>query len=193
MLDANNNIVGFNETVPDSQPPHFFQSQNRLSDQRQQHFGSALQLREEPAHCRRVAVSRCLRARTILQNSEQSIQFTETAIINKTIVNETRFQFEHSSKRAGCGQLDSDDRSAGSFYGWRISGGPGAQHNDQWELTNNTSFSIGNHALKTGARVRSIQYRSVFTAEFRRHLHILRRRSGPELDANDDPIPGTEE
>ena len=31
------------------------------------------------------------------ENSEQSIQFTETAIINKTIVNETRFQFEHQA------------------------------------------------------------------------------------------------
>ena len=34
------------------------------------------------------------------EQSEQSIQLTETAIINKTIVNETRFQFEHSQERA---------------------------------------------------------------------------------------------
>ena len=35
-----------------------------------------------------------------IENSEHNFQITETAIINKTIVNETRFQFDHSQSRS---------------------------------------------------------------------------------------------
>src|SRR6185503_11963085 len=35
-----------------------------------------------------------------IENSEHNFQLTETAIINKTIVNETRFQFEHSKSHS---------------------------------------------------------------------------------------------
>jgi len=90
------------------------------------------------------------------ENSEQSIQFTETAIINKTIVNETRFQFEHqkSAQDADNSVFTIDVQDAFTGGGSQV----GQSHADtnNWELTNNTSFAINAHALKVGARVRSV-------------------------------------
>ena len=40
-----------------------------------------------------------------------------------------------------------------------------------WELTNNTSFAIGAHALKTGARLRGVHIDQFSPAELRRHVH----------------------
>src|SRR5262249_49764749 len=45
------------------------------------------------------------------ENEEQSVQLTETAVINKTIVNETRFQFEHNTR-----QLNADNSIQPSKY-----------------------------------------------------------------------------
>ena len=88
--------------------------------------------------------------------TEQSIQLTETAIINKTIVNETRFQFEHNDVF-----LDADNSIPTidvqeAFTGGGSQAGQTHTVEKEWELTNNTSFTKGAHSFKTGARLRGI-------------------------------------
>jgi uncharacterized membrane protein YgcG len=89
-------------------------------------------------------------------NTEQQINLTETAVINKTIVNETRFQFEHQIRHQNGDNTLPTIQVTDAF----ISGGSqvGQQTNtsNSWELTNNTSFTMGAHALKVGARMRHI-------------------------------------
>ena len=98
VLDANNNIVGFNETVP--------------IPSRRTSFSPRIdyQINANNTLVARYNYSKNTRVTGVggfhlpsraydTENTEQSIQFTETAIINKTIVNETRFQFEHNATR----------------------------------------------------------------------------------------------
>lgn len=91
-----------------------------------------------------------------LLSVNQNIQLTETAIINPTTVNETRFQFTHNrSERTGNNSIPALDVS--SSFG---SGGSqvGESHNvrKSWELNNFTAKQMGTHALKVGGRIRHI-------------------------------------
>src|SRR5688572_27706839 len=95
ILDENNNIIDFAETVPI--PSRRTSFSPRIDYQINQNH--TLVARYNYTRNRRIAgvggFSLSSRAYST-ENTEQSIQFTETAIINKTIVNETRFQFERS-------------------------------------------------------------------------------------------------
>ncbi|HEX5601612.1 MAG TPA: carboxypeptidase-like regulatory domain-containing protein, partial [Pyrinomonadaceae bacterium] len=96
VLDASNNIVGFNETV--AIPSRRTTFSPRVDYQLNQN--NTLVARYNYAKTSRVTgvggFSLPTRAYDT-GNTEQGIQLTETAIINKTIVNETRFQFERQS------------------------------------------------------------------------------------------------
>jgi hypothetical protein len=88
--------------------------------------------------------------------TEQGVQLTETAVINKTIVNETRFQFDHNDI-----SLDADNSTPTidvqeAFTGGGSQAGQTHTIENEWELTNNTSFAMGPHSFKTGARVRGV-------------------------------------
>src|SRR6185369_13098642 len=96
VLDASNNIVGFNETV--AIPSRRTTFSPRVDYQINQN--NTLVARYNYAKTSRVTgvggFSLPTRAYDT-GNTEQGIQLTETAIINKTIVNETRFQFDHQT------------------------------------------------------------------------------------------------
>jgi Carboxypeptidase regulatory-like domain len=87
-------------------------------------------------------------------NTFQSLQFTETAILNSTTINETRFQFNRSSGES-LGDSTIPVLNVSSSF---ISGGSQVGHatNDRnnWELTNFTAMQRGTHAVKFGGRVR---------------------------------------
>ena len=90
-------------------------------------------------------------------NTEQSIQFTETAIINKTIVNETRFEFEHTrNAQEADNSIPTIDVQEG-FVGGGSQVGQAHSEQKDWELSNNTSFALGQHSMKAGLRVRAIK------------------------------------
>jgi Carboxypeptidase regulatory-like domain len=87
-------------------------------------------------------------------NTNQNIQLTETAILNPTMVNETRFQYSHSrSEQTGNSDVPALDVS-GSFG----SGGSQVGHSfsvrKSWELNNFTAKQKGSHAIKFGGRIR---------------------------------------
>ena len=96
VLDASNNIVGFNETV--AIPSRRTTFSPRVDYQI--NTNNTLVARYNYAKTSRVTGTGgfSLPSRAYdTGNTEQGIQLTETAIINKTIVNETRFQFDHQT------------------------------------------------------------------------------------------------
>lgn len=153
VLDANNNIVDFNETVP---------VPNRRTS-----FSPRVDFQINPNHTvvSRYSYSRNERIGGVggfnlpelqydIKNEEHNFQLTETAIINKTIVNETRFQFDHSKSRSDGDNSVPTIQVLDSFTGGGSQVGQASNTENEFELTNNTSFSHGSHAFKFGARVR---------------------------------------
>jgi hypothetical protein len=88
------------------------------------------------------------------ENTEQQINLTETAVINKTIVNETRFQFEHQQRRSDANNTIPTIQVLDAFTGGGSQVGQASNTNNSWELTNNTSFVMGAHSIRAGARIR---------------------------------------
>ena len=95
VLDANNNIVGFRETFPIPSRRTTFSPRIDY----QLNANNTLVGRYNYTRTSRVTgvggFSLPTRAYDTAQ-TEHSVQLTETSVISKTIVNETRFQFQHS-------------------------------------------------------------------------------------------------
>ncbi len=86
----------------------------------------------------------------------QNVQVTETAILNPTTINETRFQYTHTrSEQTGSNSIPALDVS-GSFSSGGSQVGQSANVRSAWELTNFTAKQHGTHAIKVGGRVRHI-------------------------------------
>src|SRR5215204_1503768 len=192
VLDPSNNIVGFSETVP--VPSRRTSFSPRIDYQI--NANNTLVARYNYARNSRVAgvggFSLPSRAYDTA-NSEQSIQFTETSIINKTIVNETRFQFEHQTNEQDADNSIPTLEVQEAFTGGGSQVGQSHSTNNSWELTNNTSFAMGRHALKTGLRLRSVRISQFSPQNFGGTYTFFGGGLGPELDANDQVIPGTQE
>jgi hypothetical protein len=91
------------------------------------------------------------------EQTEHTVQFTETAVISKTIVNETRFQFEHSSNVQNADNSTPTLEVQDAFTGGGSQVGQSHSDNNEAELTNNTSFAMGQHSLKVGGRLRWVK------------------------------------
>ena len=153
VLDANNDIVNFNETVP---------VPNRRTS-----FSPRVDFQINPNHTvvSRYSFSKNQRIGGVggfnlpelqydIENAEHNFQLTETAIINKTIVNETRFQFEHSKNHSDGDNSVPTIQVLDSFTGGGSQVGQAFNTQNQFELSNNTSFTKANHAFRFGARIR---------------------------------------
>ncbi|HEY8411939.1 MAG TPA: carboxypeptidase regulatory-like domain-containing protein, partial [Pyrinomonadaceae bacterium] len=86
----------------------------------------------------------------------QNIQLTETAILNTTTVNETRFQYTHNTNE----QIGDNSIPALNVSGSFNSGGSQVGHSinkrNFWELNNFTAKQQGSHAIKFGGRIRHV-------------------------------------
>ena len=87
----------------------------------------------------------------------QNVQVTETAILNPTMINETRFQFTHNrNEQTGSNSIPALDVS-GSFSSGGSQVGESVSVRKSWELSNFTAKQHGTHAIKFGGRVRHIE------------------------------------
>ena len=123
-------------------------------------------------------------------NTEHTFQLTETAIINQRIINETRFQYiRRRSTQEGDNTLPTINVQE-AFTGGGSQVGLAFNNEDRIELQNNTSFSLGNHALKFGARLRRI---SIFDNSPNNFggTFTFAGGTGPQLDANNQIVLGT--
>ena len=153
ILDANNNIVGFRQTVP---IPNRRTSFSPRVDYQINPNNTLIARYHYAKNSRVVGVGGfSLPSRAYnTSNTEQSIQFTETAVINKTIVNETRFQFETSRNEQNADNSIPTIDVQEAFTGGGSQVGKSHSDEKQIELTNNTSFVMGHHSFKTGGRYR---------------------------------------
>ena len=191
VLDANNNIVGFNETVP--------------IPSRRTSFSPRIDYQINPNNTLVVRYNYTKNTRVTgvggfslpsraydTGNTDQSIQFTETAVINKTIVNETRFQYEHSRNEQNADNSIPTIDVQDAFTGGGSQVGQSHSVDNDWELTNNTSFAMGRHSLKTGARLRWGKTSQFSPQNFGGTFTFFGGGVGPVLDANDQPLSANE-
>jgi uncharacterized membrane protein YgcG len=89
-------------------------------------------------------------------NSTHQIQLTETAILSKSMVNETRFQFirnrgEQTAQNSGLAVNVLD-----AFFNGGATVGDSFSESKRWEVTNTTTWAHGLHSVKFGGRLRGI-------------------------------------
>jgi hypothetical protein len=190
VLDANNNIAGFNETV--AIPSRRTTFSPRIDYQINQNH--TLVGRYNYTKTTRVTgvggFSLPSRAYDT-ENNEQSIQLTETAIINKTIVNETRFQFTHQANTQDADNSIPTIDVSEAFTGGGSQVGQSHSTTRDWELTNNTSFAMGRHSFKAGARLRGVHIDQFSPQNFGGTYTFFGGSLGPKLDGNLQPAGGT--
>jgi hypothetical protein len=99
-------------------------------------------------------------------STNQVFQVTETAVLNATTINETRFQFSHNrSEQLGNSTIPALNVS-GSFVGGGSQVGHAINTSNRWELQNFTQIQHGNHTIKFGGRIRDISITDVSPNNF---------------------------
>jgi hypothetical protein len=117
-------------------------------------------------------------------------QVTETAVLNPTTINETRFQFSHNrSEQLGNSTIPVLNVS-GAFIGGGSQIGHASNTTSRWELQNFTQIQKGMHTIKFGGRIRHVSISDISPNNFGGQW-IFTGRSAPLLDASSNPIPGT--
>ena len=99
-------------------------------------------------------------------STEQNVRLTETAILNKTTVNETRFQFVHQTSGDDANNAIPTIQVSDAFTGGGSQIGLASNNQNRWELTNITSRVMGMHSLKFGARLRDVHITSISPNNF---------------------------
>jgi hypothetical protein len=115
--------------------------------------------------------------------SQHSFQLTETAILTPSVINETRFQFVRSSREQEGDNSLPGIRVLDAFTGGGSSVGLSFNRETRWELANNTSWALKNHALKFGVRLRGISLKDVSSNNFA-GTFTFAGGFAPQLDAN---------
>jgi hypothetical protein len=89
-------------------------------------------------------------------STNHTIQLTETAILNPTTINETRFQFSAGrNENTGENSVPALNVS-GSFNSGGSQIGESFNERKTWELNNFTAKQMGPHAFKFGGRIRHV-------------------------------------
>jgi len=131
--------------------------------------------------------------------TQHTLQVTETAVLNRTTVNELRFQFLHTRR-----QLEGDHPApAVEVQDAFINGGAqiGQTLEDtRFELTNiTTTILANNHSIRFGGRLRGVRLKSVFQNNFggtfifsggRAPLILFDSNNLIVRDQNGNPVPG---
>ncbi len=123
-------------------------------------------------------------------NSENTIQATETMAASNHAVNETRFQFMHLNTGTSGGNSAPALAVQGAFSNGGAQVGNSGVIANTWELTNTTTYTHGTHTFKWGGRARQSFTDDTSVANFG-GTYTFFGGNGPALDANNQPIPNT--
>lgn len=114
-------------------------------------------------------------------------QLTNTAVFNKKVINETRFQFV--SERAAD---DGDNSRAtinvlGAFLGGGAQTGISSHRDRRWELQNYTLWAPGNHTVRVGGRVRGVSVNDLSSLNYG-GTFVFAGGQAPQLDAGNQVV-----
>ena len=123
-------------------------------------------------------------------STNQNIQLTETAVINATTINETRFQFSRSRSESLGNNSIPVLNVAGAFIDGGSQVGHAINQRNSWELNNFTQMQRGMHTYKFGARIRGTKIEDMSPNNFGGQW-VFTGGFGPAFDASNNPIAGT--
>jgi hypothetical protein len=117
---------------------------------------------------------------------ENTIQATETAVISPTMINESRFQFMHTTVSDQAKSSLPTINVAGAFTDGGVSVGNSGNTSNKVEFTNATTITYGTHTYKLGGRIRQTFDNDTSLNGFN-GTYVFLGRQGPVLDANNQP------
>ncbi|MBA3257295.1 MAG: TonB-dependent receptor, partial [Pyrinomonadaceae bacterium] len=120
---------------------------------------------------------------------QHTFQITETAVLNASMINETRFQFtRQQSQNFGDNSIPTLNVSS-SFTSGGSQVGQTINTDQRWELQDFLAWQRGSHALKFGGRIRGVSISDINPNNFG-GTYTFTGGLVPELGANNQPIPG---
>jgi len=165
ILDPALNIVSFSQTVP--LPNRRTEFSPRIDYQI--NAKNTLVARYEYEHSRNSTGVGTFSLPSRLYNTfstQQTARLTETAILNKKTVNETRFQFNHQVTGDTANNSIPTISVQDAFTGGGSQIGLASNQQNRWELANTTSLALGRQTIRFGARVRGIHITSLSPNNF---------------------------
>jgi hypothetical protein len=165
ILDPALNITSFSQTVP--LPNRRFDFSPRIDYQ--VNANNTLVARYEYEHSRNTTGTGGFSLASRQYNTfstQQSVRLTETAIINKKTVNETRFQFTHQTSGDTANNSIPTISVQEAFTGGGSQIGLSSNRQNRWELANTTSLALGTQTVRFGARLRSVRVTSISPQNF---------------------------
>ncbi|HXM49444.1 MAG TPA: TonB-dependent receptor [Pyrinomonadaceae bacterium] len=165
ILDPSFNIVTLSDSVP--LPNRRTEFSPRLDYQINP--SNTLVLRYEYEHSRNTAGVGGFSLSSRKYNTfstQQTVRLTETAVLNKTTVNETRFQFNHQISGDTADNSIPTIQVQDAFTGGGSQIGLSSNQQNRFELTNNTSIARGLHTIRFGARLRSTHITNISPQNF---------------------------
>ena len=115
-------------------------------------------------------------------STDHTIQVTETAILSKSAINETGFQYLHTGRGTDGDNSTATLRVLESFVGGGAEIGRSSTDTDRFSLQNFTTLIRGRHTYRFGGRLRSVHTRSVSPRNFG-GTYVFGGGPGPRLDS----------
>src|SRR6266567_979843 len=122
------------------------------------------------------------------ENTNHTLQATETAVLGKNRINETRFQFFRTYGPNVANDLSPAIQVLGSFNGGGAQVGHSFDTRNSYELQNYTSIISGKHSWKFGARLRRETDDNISPQNFGGTFSFGGGDRTPSTDANGRPI-----
>jgi hypothetical protein len=123
-------------------------------------------------------------------STNHNVQLTETAVINATTINETRFQFNHGRNESFGNSSIPVLNVSGAFTDGGSQVGHAINERNSWELNNFTQIQKGTHTFKFGGRIRGTHIDDISPNNFGGQW-VFTGGFGPAFDASNNPIAGT--
>ena len=120
-------------------------------------------------------------------STQHNFQITETAVLNASMINETRFQFTRNRNQLFGNNTIPTLNVSGAFISGGSQVGEVLTTNTSWELGNFLAWQRGNHALKFGGRLRGVSISDSNPNNFG-GTYTFTGGFVPTLDANNQPI-----
>jgi hypothetical protein len=98
--------------------------------------------------------------------TQHSLQLSDTQVLSSHLINETRFQFIHDNTSLNSDQSDAAMNVLGEFTAGGNPVGQNADSINRYELQNYTSWSAGKHFVKFGGRLRAYQDTSIANTNY---------------------------